>query len=119
MAGNMKALSVKQPWANAIASGEKTIETRTWRTGYRGELLVVSSKIPNIPMAGYALCIVTLIDCMQMKLGDEVSAMCPLYANAYSRFLRDVRRIDPFPVKGQLRLYEVELPEEFRRIREE
>lgn len=30
----MKALPVKQPWANMIATGEKTIETRTWPTDY-------------------------------------------------------------------------------------
>ena len=32
----MKALSVKQPWANKIASGEKSIETRYWKTDYPG-----------------------------------------------------------------------------------
>ncbi len=36
----MKALSIKQPWAHYIASGQKTIETRTWETKYRGPLLI-------------------------------------------------------------------------------
>lgn len=31
----VKALSVKEPWASLIASGQKTIETRRWRTSYR------------------------------------------------------------------------------------
>jgi len=31
----MKTLTVRQPWANLIASGRKTIETRTWSTNYR------------------------------------------------------------------------------------
>ena len=34
----MKALSVHQPFAGLIASGEKTIETRRWPTSYRGDL---------------------------------------------------------------------------------
>lgn len=52
----MKALSVKQPWANMIASGEKTIETRTWMTGYRGQVLIVSSKQPRIEPARMRAC---------------------------------------------------------------
>ena len=51
----MKALSVKQPWANMIAEGEKTIETRTWSTDYRGEILIVSARDPDIPPAGCAV----------------------------------------------------------------
>lgn len=39
----MKALSVKQPYADLIACGRKTIETRTWKTNYRGPLLICSS----------------------------------------------------------------------------
>lgn len=40
----MKVLSVKQPWAEFIASGRKTVETRTWRTKYRGPLLICADK---------------------------------------------------------------------------
>jgi hypothetical protein len=36
----MKALSIHQPWAWAIAKGLKDIENRTWRTHYRGPLLI-------------------------------------------------------------------------------
>ena len=32
----LKALSLKQPWANMIAAGEKTIETRRWPTDWGG-----------------------------------------------------------------------------------
>src|SRR5689334_18753689 len=31
----MKALSLRQPWAELILQGRKTIETRTWRTAHR------------------------------------------------------------------------------------
>ena len=34
------ALSIRQPWAELILSGRKTIELRTWSTDYRGPLWV-------------------------------------------------------------------------------
>lgn len=36
----MKALTVRQPWADAIAHGTKRVENRTWRTGCRGLVLI-------------------------------------------------------------------------------
>lgn len=40
----MKALSLLQPWASLVVMGIKTIETRSWATQYRGELLIHASK---------------------------------------------------------------------------
>ncbi len=40
----MKALSIHQPWAWAILHAGKTMENRTWRTNYRGPLLIHASK---------------------------------------------------------------------------
>jgi len=39
----LKALSFKQPWADLIMAGFKTIETRKWKTDWRGRLLICSS----------------------------------------------------------------------------
>ncbi len=36
----MKTLSVRQPWAWLLVQGIKTVENRTWRTNYRGPLLI-------------------------------------------------------------------------------
>lgn len=36
----MKALSLWQPWATAVAIGAKQIETRSWWTPHRGELAI-------------------------------------------------------------------------------
>lgn len=107
----MKALSVRQPWANLIASGDKTIETRKWATDHRGALLIVSSKTPKIEPAGYALAIANLVDCRPMTERDEPDACCSIYPGAYAWVLEDVRRIEPFAVRGQLGIFEVELPE--------
>jgi hypothetical protein len=40
----MKAISLYQPWASAIAVGAKEHETRCWGTKYRGPLAIQASK---------------------------------------------------------------------------
>ena len=104
----MKALSVMQPWANLIAAGKKTIETRTWPTNYRGEILVVSSKKPKIEPAGCAVALARLVECRPMTKNDEAAACCEIYPNAFAWVLEDVRPVKPFPVRGQLGVYDVE-----------
>jgi len=105
----MKALSVKEPWITAIADGYKTIETRMWPTNYRGPILLVGSKKPAGKYAGLAACTATLADCRPMTKADERAACCRRYSGAYSWILEDVEKIpEPFHVKGQLGLYEVD-----------
>jgi hypothetical protein len=106
----MKALSVRQPWANLIAAGDKSIETRRWATDHRGPLLIVSSKVPRIEPAGYAIAIANLVDCRPMTERDEPDACCPAYPGAFAWVLEDIRKIEPFPVKGRLGIFEAELP---------
>ena len=43
----MKALTIIQPWATLIASGHKMNETRSWKTNYRGEVLIHAGKNPK------------------------------------------------------------------------
>jgi activating signal cointegrator 1 len=40
----LKVLSLIQPWATLVATNEKRIETRSWKTNYRGELFIHASK---------------------------------------------------------------------------
>lgn len=40
----MKALTLTQPWATLIPLGAKRIETRSWRTDYRGPLAIHAAK---------------------------------------------------------------------------
>lgn len=40
----MKALTLTQPWATLVAIGAKRIETRSWRTAYRGALAIHAAK---------------------------------------------------------------------------
>jgi ASCH domain len=105
----MKALSIRQPWANLIASGTKTMETRTWATSYRGELLIVSSKYPRISPAGCALAVVDLVECRPMTLADEKFAHCEVYEHAIVWIFRNIRPISPVPVRGKLGLFEPDI----------
>lgn len=40
----MKALSLTQPWASAIALGVKRYETRSWGTRFRGDVCIHAAK---------------------------------------------------------------------------
>jgi len=40
----VKALTLTQPWATLIACGEKRVETRSWRTPYRGMIAIHAAK---------------------------------------------------------------------------
>jgi hypothetical protein len=40
MTDAMRVLSIRQPWAHLIVTGQKRIENRTWTTDYRGPLLI-------------------------------------------------------------------------------
>ena len=44
----MKALSLKQPFAELILQGRKKIELRKWNTNFRGEFLIHASKNPDL-----------------------------------------------------------------------
>ena len=40
----MKVITIKQPFATLIAAGIKEYEFRTWKTKYRGEILIHTGK---------------------------------------------------------------------------
>ena len=107
----MKALSIKEPWASLINSGKKTIETRTWHTNYRGAILLCASKSPKGPLSGLAFASANLVDCRPMTKADEIKAACPIYPKAHSWILQDITPLTRyFSVKGQLGIFEVEMP---------
>ena len=43
----MKVITIKQPFATLIVEGIKEYEFRTWRTNYRGEILIHAGKGVN------------------------------------------------------------------------
>lgn len=40
----MKALTIKEPWATLIIEGYKKYEFRSWKTNYRGKILIHAGK---------------------------------------------------------------------------
>lgn len=118
------ALNIRQPWAELLISGKKSIETRLWQTNYRGPLMIVASlkELPDrmaqfgylrssLPL-GKAVGIVDLWRSNPMTKDDEEKACCELYDGAFSWVMKHARRIEPFAVKGKLKLYKVNCPED-------
>ncbi len=78
----MKVITIKQPWASIIASGIKEYEFRSWKTNYRGKLLIhagctVDKEISNFKELNLEypkkriVALVELVDCL--KLDDELN----------------------------------------------
>ncbi len=68
-------LTVRQPWASLIVADIKDVENRTWRTHYRGRLLIHAGSnldraackewhMPDWPKGQIIGC-VTLVDCVR------------------------------------------------------
>ena len=108
----MKAISIRNPYAHFILCGEKTIECRSWKTEYRGDLVICSSANPKIEntICGHAICVVRL-DKIETFTEKHLEAACmdemPEEEN-FAWHLTDLRMIKPFPVKGKLNIYEVD-----------
>lgn len=55
----MKAISLWQPWASAIACGVKQVETRSWYTAYRGPIAIHAAKKWNKELLETTLALIT------------------------------------------------------------
>lgn len=115
-----KALSVKQPYAEYIASGVKGIEVRSKPTKYRGEILICASRdgkpSESAPGYGCTLAFVELYDCKPLseltpeewektKLPGYLIEKLKASKNGYGWFVKNPRRVIEFPVKGQLGIF--------------
>lgn len=115
----MKALTIHSPWANTIALGEKTIEVRSWRTRYRGPLLICASNRKPVPIDGViapygiALATVDLVDCRPIRRDDFDAAWLhpdawPYVSKSWAWVLQNPMEIEPFPVKGYQGLFNID-----------
>ncbi len=108
----MKALSILPEWAMPILQGIKTVECRSWKTDYRGDLLICSSsKSFSGTISGHALCVVNLekiepFSKKHLKSADMEGFDCP--ENSYAWIFNELYLIEPFKVKGKLHLYDVD-----------
>ena len=122
----VRVLSIKEPFASLIKDGKKKIETRSWKTNYRGEIYIhaslTKSKLDErimelnklvTPMPGYVLCKCTLKDCVYMDetfIKDiQKNRKEYLYGNyeagRYAWIIENVVVIDPFLAKGKLGIW--------------
>ena len=113
----MKALSIKQPYAELILLGKKKIELRRWNTNFRGEFIIHASKIPDkeaMEKFGFfnlALgCIVGKVNLVDVKkykneLEHNKDKELHLASSAFGNYgfvLKDVKGLKPIPCKGNL-----------------
>lgn len=117
----MKALSLKQPFAELILLGRKTIELRNWNTKFRGEFYIHASKSPDkeamktfsfdeLP-CGVILGKARLVDVKkyptrEVHAQDRDKHLASADWGDYGFILEDVQRINPIPAKGKLGFWE-------------
>ncbi len=121
----MKTLSLKQPFAELILQGKKTIELRKWNTRFRGKFLIHASKIPDasaMKSFGFSSlptgCIVgeaELVDVKKYNNDEEHNAdkdkhlASQVWGN-YGFILKNPKRLSPIPCKGKLGFWDYNLP---------
>jgi len=124
----MKALSFRQPWANLIVEGRKSLDLRTWNTNYRGPLVVYASlevekdacRLHGIDIGmlttGALIGVVDLVDVTALdeaayhaRAAEHLNGR-PWRDGLYGWVLKNPRLIDPPQVvRGRLNLFEVEI----------
>lgn len=113
----MKALSIHPYCAGMIMASEKTVELRTWKTAYRGDLLICSTAHKckdTIP--GHALCVVSLVDVVPFQKDHLKAAMmkpADFEPGLFAWILENPRIIRPIPLKGKLSLWSYDGPIEY------
>ncbi|EGZ6857670.1 ASCH domain-containing protein [Cronobacter sakazakii] len=130
----MKALSIRQPWAWLIANGYKDIENRSWRTNYRGPVLIHASAAmptwsdwvaaleihqkfspPDSPYPdrerfnrGGIVGVATITDCVD-------KSPSPWFFGPKGFTLTDAKPLPFYPMKGKLSFFETGLtPEDLK-----
>jgi len=128
---SMKCLSLKQPHAELLASGKKTIELRNWNTTFRGKFLIHASKNVDAErseslgidykMLAYGAIIGTamLYDVKEYKNKAELeldkikhyAEIKNFGSRKYGFMVKNANRFrSSVPYRGQLNFFEVEYP---------
>ena len=125
----MKVLSLTEPYATLIMKGKKNIETRSWKTSYRGELYIhaSSTKIPkewkdNKELMylvkdsslnfGNIICKCSLVDCVYMtkEYVENMKNICGEYKEGrYAWILENIQVLkNTIKAKGHLSIWNYE-----------
>ncbi len=124
----MKAITILQPFAHAIAVGEKRVENRSWPTTHRGELAIHAGKSRRRVTAedecrwpdmafGAVVAVAELTDCIALADLEDAVAEKPSLAWLLTHrhvegpiiwVLANVRRLaEPIPCLGQQGLFDL------------
>ena len=128
----MKVLSLTEPYATLIKENKKIIETRSWKTNYRGELYIHASStkiskewqknkelmelVKNMPLNyGNIICKCNLVDCVYMTKeyvtniqdNNYQEYICGEYKEGrYAWILDNILPLTiPIKAKGQLNIW--------------
>jgi len=127
----LKALSLTQPWATAVALGVKQYETRSWTTHYRGRIAIHAAKnfpkwardfaslelslgrLPARLPLGAIVAVARIVEVFRAEeIAPKISAIERLYgdysAGRFAWQLADVQALaEPVPCRGALSLWTV------------
>lgn len=127
----MKVITIRQPWATLIAKGYKRFEFRTWKTKYRGDILIHAGKGVNKKAierfeslkfkypSGCIIAKAKLTDCVYVDQ-EFIEKIVPENPEVYRGLvdkenwkgygfkIEDVHEIDAIPVNGRLSLWDYE-----------
>lgn len=124
----MKVLSIREPYATLIKNKIKYVETRSWKTNYRGKIYIHSCKgkypikdkvkhLINIEdlKYGFIICEAELVDCIYIdkefanKMENEniENYLCGDYTEGrYAWVLTNIQNLtEPIEIGGQLGLW--------------
>ncbi|MDO4283091.1 MAG: ASCH domain-containing protein [Clostridia bacterium] len=127
----MKVISLTEPFATLIKEGKKRVETRSWKTNYRGELYIHASttKIPKMWREnqeimglvsdknmnyGKIICSCELVDCIYMDKNfvenmknNHQEYICGIYEEGrYAWILENIKIVNRSEiVKGHLGIW--------------
>ena len=125
----MKALTIKEPWATLIIDEYKKYEFRSWKTNYRGKILIHAGKSLEKNQAkkfkeynlkyscGEIIGEAELIDCIKVteEFDEYLKGINPIvYGNSghvenYAWKLENIKKYNKkIPAKGQLGLWNYE-----------
>ena len=119
-----KALTIRQPWAELILRGRKPFELRSWRTNYRGPLVIhAAAKVDAWDARHFGLDPESLVTSAfvgfailsdvrpytreDAKLLKKKRAGYGWFPHNFSWVLKKPRRISPVSAKGQLSIFDV------------
>jgi hypothetical protein len=121
----MKAISLRQPWADLVVSGRKTLELRSWTVSYRGPIAIHASQTvskeacqafgidPEGLTTGAIVGLVELVEIIPIDEQEFVDRKDEHLASGFFEpplqgwVLSNARQIEPIPYTGRMNLFNI------------